>query len=160
MARPTGRKRQGRAAAGWAQMRLEEPVSVERPVPAKRPMPAISGEFIAALVADLAAELGDAAHAATHQEEAAVLWRRSGLPEAQFAKVLWEVRGRLKRRPVPRQGGAGPVRVAAFFVLLRDRLGLVVEAESGGQQRRLSAGAAAARTGPPAGDKSLLQKRR
>jgi len=102
----------------------------------------------------------DSTHAAAHQEEAAALWRRSGLPEAEFAKVLWEVRGRLKRRPVPRQGGSGPVRAAAFFLLLRDRLGLVVEAESGGQQRRLSAGAAAARTGPPAGDKSLLQKRR
>ena len=83
------------------------------------------------LVADLAAELGDAAHAAAHQAEAAALWRRSGLPEAEFAKALWEVRGRLKRRPAPRQGGAGPIRVAAFFVLLRDRLGLVGEAEKG-----------------------------
>jgi hypothetical protein len=110
-------------------------------------MPAPNGEFITALVADLAAELGDATHAAAHEAEAAALWRRSGLPEAEFAKVLWEVRGRLKRRPAPRQGGAGPVRVAAFFVLLRDRLGLVETAEPGAP--------AARRVGPPA----LLRKR-
>jgi hypothetical protein len=47
-----------------------------------------------------------------------------------FAKVLSEVWGRLKRRPAPRRGGAGPVRVAAFFVLLRDRLGLIEAAET------------------------------
>ena len=123
MARTTAGKRKGRAAADWTQLRLEAPAAAERPGPAKRTLPAISGEFIAALVADLAAELGDAAHAAAHQEAVAVLWRRSGLPEAQFAKVLWAVRGRPKRRPAPRQGGAGPLRVAAFFVLLRDRLG-------------------------------------
>jgi hypothetical protein len=124
-------KRPGRAAAGWTQLRLEEPAPAERPPPAERSMPASEGEFIAALVADLVTELGDALHTVAHQEAVAVLWRRSGLPEAQFAKVLWEVRGRLKRRPAPRQGGAGPVRVAAFFVLLRDRLGLVEEGESG-----------------------------
>jgi hypothetical protein len=144
VARTTAGKRKGRAAAGWTQLRLEEPAATGAPAPTERRMPAISGEFIAALVADLAAELGDAAHAGAHQEEAAALWRRSGLPEAQFAKVLWEVRGRLKRRPAPRQGGAGPVRVAAFFVLLRDRLGLVAEAETPDE---------------PGGPPSLLRKR-
>jgi hypothetical protein len=91
-------------------------------------LPPISGEVIAVLVADLAAELGDAAHASVHQAEAAALWRRSGLPEAEFAKVFWAVRRRLKGRPAARQD-AGSVRVAAFFVLLRDRLGLVEGAE-------------------------------
>jgi hypothetical protein len=99
------------------------------------PLPPVSGEVVAVLVADLAAELGDAANAAVHQEEAAVLWRRSGLPEAAFAKVLWEVRGRVKRRLATRQG-AGPVRVAAFFVLLRDRLGLVAGVEAGAPPAR------------------------
>jgi len=66
----------------------------------------------------------------------ATAWRRSGLPEAAFAEVLWEVRGRLKRRPAPRQGGAGPVRVAAFFVLLRDRLGLIEVADPPRRRRR------------------------
>ena len=128
MAKTPARKRKGRAApAGWTQLRLEEPAPT--PAPVERPLPAMSGEVVAVLVADLAAELGDAAHAAAHQAEAAALWRRSGLPEGEFAKVLWEVRGRLKRRPAPRQGGAGGVRVAAFFVLLRDRLGLVAAAE-------------------------------
>ena len=99
-------------------------------------MPPAGGEVVAALVADLAAELGDAASAAAHQEEAAALWRRSGLPEAEFAKVLWEVRGRLRRRPAARQGGAGAVRVAAFFVLLRDRLGLIEVADPPRRRRR------------------------
>jgi hypothetical protein len=98
-------------------------------------MPAFDGEVIAVLMADLAAELGDAAHAAAHQEAAMALWRRSGLPEGEFAKVLWEVRGRLKRRPATRQD-ASPVRVAAFFVLLRDRLGLVEENETGSPPAR------------------------
>jgi hypothetical protein len=143
VARTPARKRQGRGPAGWTQLRLEEPAQAS----AERPMPAVSGEVVAALVADLAAELEDAAHAAAHQEEAAALWRRSGLPEAQFAKVLWEVRGRLKRRPAPYQGGAGPVRAAAFPVLLRDRLGLVDTAEPGAPPAR--------RAGP----RPLLRKR-
>jgi hypothetical protein len=127
VAKTTARKRtKSGAPAGWTQLRLAEPA----PAPVKPPLPAVSGEIVAALVADLAAELGDAAHAAAHEAEAAALWRRSGLPEGEFAKVLWEVRGRLKRRPATRQG-AGPVRVAAFFVLLRDRLGLVEETEPG-----------------------------
>jgi len=96
----------------------------------------MSGEAITVLVADLAAELGDAARAAAHQEAATALWRRSGLPEGEFAKVLWEVRGRLKRRPATRQGGAGPVRVAAFFLLLRDQLGLVEGVEAGAPPAR------------------------
>src|SRR5262245_10979985 len=99
-------------AAGWTQLRLEEPAPAS--VPLERPLPAVSGEIVAVLVADLAAELGDAAHAAAHQETATVLWRRSGLPEGEFVRMVWEVRGRLKRRPATRQG-AGPVRVAAFF---------------------------------------------
>jgi hypothetical protein len=127
VAKTTARKRKKSAAsAGWTQLRLEEPPPA--PAPVERPLPAISGEVIAVLVADLAAELGDAANAGVHQAEAAALWRRSGLPEAEFAKVLWDVRGRLKRRPANRRG-AGAVRIAAFFVLLRDQLGLVEEAE-------------------------------
>ena len=127
MAKTPARKRtKSGAPAGWTQLRLEEPA----PAPVGHRLPAVSGEVVAVLMADLAAELGDAADAAAHQAEAAALWRRSGLPEAAFAKVFWEVRRRLKRRPTARQG-AGPVRVAAFFVLLRDRLGLVGEAEPG-----------------------------
>jgi hypothetical protein len=127
----TRARKQKTGAAGWTQLRLEEPA----PAPVARPLPPISGEVIAVLIADLGAELGDTAHAAVHQETAAALWRRSGLPEAEFAKVLWEVRGRLKRRPAMREG-AGPGRIAAFFVLLRDRLGLVEEAEAGGAAAR------------------------
>jgi hypothetical protein len=111
-------------------------------------MPPYEGEFIAALVADLVTELGDSLHTVAHQEAVAALWRRSGLPEAEFAKVLWEVRGHLKRRPASRQGGAGPVRVAAFFVLLRGRLGLVEVTETGARPAR------------PAGPPPFLRKRR
>jgi hypothetical protein len=139
VARTTTGKRKGRPApAGWMQLRLVEPASA----PVERRLPPVSGEVIAVLVADLAAELRDAAHTGVHQVEATELWRRSGLPEGEFAKVLWEVRGRLKRRPAPRQGGAGPVRVAAFFVLLRDRLGLVEGTEPGASSAR--------RASPPA----------
>jgi hypothetical protein len=51
-------------------------------------MPPSEGEFIAALVADLVTELGDALHTVAHQEAVAALRRRSGLAEAAFAEVL------------------------------------------------------------------------
>src|SRR5262245_23853022 len=54
VARATARKRKGRAAAGWTQLRLEEPA----PLPVLPPIPAGGGAFVAALIADLAAELG------------------------------------------------------------------------------------------------------
>jgi hypothetical protein len=142
----TTARKQKKSAGGWTQLRLEDSTPTSPPPPAERAMPPYQGEFVAALVADLVAELGDATHTTTHQAEAAALWRRSGLPEAQFAKVLWEVRGRLKRRPATRQG-AGSVRVAAFFVLLRDWLGLVEEPGPGTPARR------------PAGPPPFLRKR-
>jgi hypothetical protein len=59
----TARKRKTSAVpAGWTQLRLEELA----PAPATRVLPPVSGEVVAVVVADLAAELGDAAHAAAH----------------------------------------------------------------------------------------------
>src|SRR5207245_3062798 len=79
--------------AAWTQLPLQEPPPPEPPPPA----PPAAGEWIDALVADLAIELGDAARTAAHQATARDLWRRSGLPEGEFATVLLAVRAQAKR---------------------------------------------------------------
>jgi hypothetical protein len=126
--RRTSARRPGRKAsdppdpsATWTQLPLAEP-------PAPPPAPPAAGEWIDALVADLAIELGDAERAAAHQAAARDLWRRSGLREGEFAKVLLAVRGQAKRwagRRSAAPAGGPPVRMGAFFLLLRDRLGLI-----------------------------------
>jgi hypothetical protein len=53
---------------------------------------------------------------------------RSDLPEGAFAKVLLAVRGRAKRWAGQRAAApadGSPARMGAFFLLLRDRLGLL-----------------------------------
>jgi hypothetical protein len=117
-ARRSAQTAPGRLAT-WTQLPLVEP-------PAPAPPPA--GEWIDTLVADLAIELGDAERTAAHQTAARDLWRRSGRAEGEFAKTLLVVRTQAKRwagqRAAAPAGGAS-VRMGAFFLLLRDRLGLL-----------------------------------
>jgi hypothetical protein len=126
--RRTGARRPDRTAADpsatWTQLPLAEP-----PV---SPTPPAAGEWIDALVADLAIELGDADRSVAHQAAARDLWRRSGLDEGAFARVLLAVRTRAKgwggrRAAAPADGSSA--RMGAFFLLLRDRLGLIETAD-------------------------------
>lgn len=122
--RRSGARRPGREVPGlsaaWTQLPLAEP-QVPAPPPA-------AGEWIDALVADLAIELGEPERTVAHQAAARDLWRRSGLDEGAFAAVLLAVRTRARGwvgRPVAMPAGDSSVRMGAFFLLLQDRLGLV-----------------------------------
>jgi hypothetical protein len=113
-------RRPSRPPAAWTQLPLTEP-------PAPPPPPA-AGEWIDALVADLAIELGDGDRTGTHQAAVRELWRRSGLAEGEFAKALLTVRAQTKRwrgRRAAAAADGASVRMGAFVLLLRDRLGLV-----------------------------------
>jgi hypothetical protein len=95
-------------------------------------------------VADLAIELGDADRTAAHQAAARDLWRRSGLGEGDFAKTLLVVRTQAKRwsgRRGAAPAGGSSVRMGAFVLLLRDRLGLIEPADPPRRRRRPSANA-------------------
>jgi hypothetical protein len=91
--------------------------------------PPSNGEWLEVLVADLAIELGDVENLPFHRGQVQELWRRSGLPEAEFAKVLVEVRARAKswrgRINRTRPEAEPDLKMKAFFLLLKDRVGLV-----------------------------------
>jgi hypothetical protein len=126
MAAGSGRARvpKKRGGSGWTQLPLEGV-----PPSTRTAAPPSNGEWLEVLVADLAIEFGDVENTPSHREQVKALWRRSGLPESDFARVLVEVRARAKswRGKIGRAGSeAQPhLKMKAFFLLLKDRVGVV-----------------------------------
>jgi hypothetical protein len=140
--------------AGWTQLSLDGVPSSTR-----AEAPPSGGEWLEVLVADLAIELGDAENIPAHRERVKELWHRSGLAEADFARVLVEVRARAKswRGKINRaRSEAEPhLKMKAVFLLLKDRLGVVERSDAAlssvNRFKKVGSGPAASRSPSAAG---------
>lgn len=125
-----GNSKRGRAPQGGPQASAWTQLSFEDQHPTNRlDAPPSSGEWLEVLVADLAIELGDVERIPSYREQVKELWRRSELSEADFARALLEVRARARswRGKVnhARSDAEPGLKMKAFFLLLRDRVGLI-----------------------------------
>jgi hypothetical protein len=120
----SGRAHRKTGGSAWTQLSF-----ADMPADSIVGTPPSGGEWLEVLVADLAIELGDVENLPSHRGQVKELWRQSGLPEAEFAKALVEVRARAKgwrgRINRARPEAEPDLKMKAFFLLLRDRVGLV-----------------------------------
>ena len=90
---------------------------------------------------DFSVELGDPTHTRSNRTQIHNLWHKSGLAEKDFAMVMYEARKLTKQFAIIRPGEKEPPpgqtrnRMAYFFTVLRDLLGLPVEKKNQGTQK-------------------------
>jgi hypothetical protein len=90
---------------------------------------------------DFSVELGDPTHTRSNRTQIHNLWHKSGLAEKDFAQVMYEARKLTKQFAVLRIGEKEPPpgqirnRMAYFFAVLRDLLGLPTEKRNQGTQK-------------------------
>jgi hypothetical protein len=89
--------------------------------------------YLTNLSHDFSLELGDPTHTRSNRTQIHNLWHKSGLPEKEFVAVMYEARKLTKQFAIIRQGEKEPPpgqtrnRMAYFFAVLRDMLGLPAE---------------------------------
>lgn len=70
--------------------------------------------YIAGIILDHSAELGDTAHATINATRGLQLWGKSGLSEEEFVQLLHDARA-ATRRQQGKIGGCGPNKIAFYF---------------------------------------------
>jgi hypothetical protein len=98
--------------------------------------------YLTNLSHDFSLELGDPDHTRSNRTQIHNLWHKSGLPEKEFAALVYEARKLTKQFAVLRPGEKEPPfgqrrnQMAYFFTVLRDLLGLPLEKRNQGTQRK------------------------
>jgi hypothetical protein len=113
-------------------------------------------EYLANLSRDFSRELGDLAHGRSNVTQIHNLWRESGLSEKEFGALLYQSRDLTRRYAVLRPGETPPPggkprnRMAYFFTVVRNMLGLRPAAAPASTPALAAATSAAASASAPA----------